>query len=90
MIRSAVWCSTGPEDHAPLGRIGDSALVGCGCYADTTLGGCAITGTGEAIMQVVLAKTAVELLAAGLHSDDAAKQAIDLLGQRVEVRTAAS
>jgi L-asparaginase / beta-aspartyl-peptidase len=42
-----------------------------------------MTGTGEAIMQVVLAKTVVELVAAGLHPDDAAKQAIDLLGQRV-------
>ncbi len=79
----AVGTSTGGEEHAPPGRVGDSALCGCGFYADNTLGGCAVTGTGEAIMQVVLAKTVVELLAAGLHPDDAAQQAIDLLGERV-------
>lgn len=76
--------STGGEDHAPPGRIGDSALVGCGFYADNALGGCAVTGTGEAIMQVVVAKTAVELLAANLHPDEAAQQVIDLLGDRVQ------
>jgi L-asparaginase / beta-aspartyl-peptidase len=80
----AAGTSTGGEDHAPPGRIGDSALVGCGFYADNALGGCAVTGTGEAIMQVVLAKTAVELLAAGLHPDEAAQQAIELLGERVQ------
>jgi len=79
-----VGTSTGGEDHNPPGRVGDSAQVGCGFYAENTLGGCAMTGTGEAIMQVVLAKTVVEFLAAGLHPDDAAKQAIDLLGQRVQ------
>jgi L-asparaginase / beta-aspartyl-peptidase len=79
-----VGTSTGGEDHNPPGRVGDSAQVGCGFYAENTLGGCAMTGTGEAIMQVVLAKTVVEFLAAGLHPDDAAKQAIDLLGQRVK------
>jgi len=80
----AVGTSTGGEDHNPPGRVGDSAQVGCGFYAENSLGGCAMTGTGEAIMQVVLAKTVVDSLAAGLHPDDAAKQAIDLLGQRVK------
>jgi beta-aspartyl-peptidase (threonine type) len=80
----AVGTSTAGEDHNPPGRIGDSALVGCGFYAENTLGGCAMTGTGEAIMQVVLAKTVVDFLAAGLHPDDAARQAIDLLGERVQ------
>ena len=80
----AAGTSTGGEDHNPPGRVGDSAQVGCGFYAENTLGGCAMTGIGEAIMQVVLAKTVVEFLAAGLHPDDAAKQAIDLLGERVK------
>jgi L-asparaginase / beta-aspartyl-peptidase len=80
----AVGTSTGGEDHNPPGRVGDSAQVGCGFYAENMLGGCAMTGTGEAIMQVVLAKTVVEFLAMGLHPDDAAKQAIELLGQRVQ------
>src|SRR4051794_20122530 len=39
----AVGTSTGGEDHNPPGRVGDSAQVGCGFYADNTLGGCAMT-----------------------------------------------
>ena len=44
------------------GRVGDSSLIGCGCYADSEAGGVSCTGYGEAIMKVVLAKTAVDLL----------------------------
>jgi L-asparaginase / beta-aspartyl-peptidase len=80
----AVGTSTSGEDHNPPGRVGDSAVSGCGFYVKNTLGGCAITGIGEAIIQVVLAKTAVELLADGLHPDDAAQQAIDLLDDHVD------
>lgn len=76
--------STGGQDHTPPGRMSDSAVTGCGFYADNALGACAVSGTGEAIMQVVLAKTAVELLAAGLHPDIAAQLAIDLLEERVK------
>src|SRR5467141_1269796 len=44
------------------GRVGDSPLIGCGCYADAEAGGVSCTGYGEAIMKIVLAKTAVDLL----------------------------
>ncbi|HEU4327403.1 MAG TPA: isoaspartyl peptidase/L-asparaginase family protein [Roseiflexaceae bacterium] len=79
----AVGSSTGGEDHNPPGRVGDTAQIGCGVYADNSLGGCAVSGTGEAIMQIVVAKSAIELLAAGLHPDEAARQIIDTLGERV-------
>jgi L-asparaginase / beta-aspartyl-peptidase len=80
----AVGTSTAGEDHNPPGRVGDSALAGCGFYAKNTLGGCAVTGIGEAIIQVTLAKRVVELLADGLHPDDAAKQGIELLDGQVQ------
>lgn len=82
--RLAVGTSTGGEDHNPPGRLGDSAQVGCGFYADDTLGACAVTGTGEAIAQVVLAKSCIELLAAGIDPDTASQQMIDTLGERVD------
>lgn len=44
------------------GRVGDSPLIGCGCYADSRLGGVSCTGYGEAIMKIVMAKSAVDLL----------------------------
>jgi beta-aspartyl-peptidase (threonine type) len=47
------------------GRVGDSPLIGCGCYADSTAGGVSCTGYGEAIMKIVMAKTATDLLRSG-------------------------
>lgn len=80
----AVGSSTGGEDHNPPGRVGDTAQIGCGVYADNSLGACAVSGTGEAIMQIVVAKSAVELLAAGLHPEEAARQIVETLGARVK------
>ena len=54
--------STGGTCCKLPGRVGDSPLIGCGCYADSEAGGISCTGYGEAIMKVVLAKTTAELL----------------------------
>jgi beta-aspartyl-peptidase (threonine type) len=54
--------STGGTCCKLPGRIGDSPLIGCGCYADSEAGGVSATGYGEAIMKVVMAKRAVDLL----------------------------
>jgi beta-aspartyl-peptidase (threonine type) len=42
------------------------------------------TGHGEAIIRVVLAKSAVDLLKRGLDSQSAAEQAIELLAAKTE------
>jgi len=44
------------------GRVGDSSLIGCGCYADAEAGGVSCTGYGEGIMKIVMAKMAADLL----------------------------
>ncbi len=54
--------STGGTCCKLPGRVGDSPLIGCGCYADAEAGGVSCTGYGEAIMKVVLAKAAVDFL----------------------------
>ena len=54
--------STGGTCCKLPGRVGDSPLIGCGCYADSEAGGVSCTGYGEAIMTIVMAKTAVDLL----------------------------
>jgi L-asparaginase / beta-aspartyl-peptidase len=54
--------STGGTCCKLPGRVGDSPLIGCGCYADSEAGGVSSTGYGEAIMKVVMAKVAVDLL----------------------------
>jgi len=89
--------STGGTCCKLPGRVGDSPLIGCGCYADSEAGGVSCTGYGEAIMKIVMAKTAVDLLrsrvtcvdpiaaadACDLSSADlAAREAVHLLGKR--------
>src|SRR5271155_3677141 len=54
--------STGGTCCKLPGRVGDSPLIGCGCYADSEAGGVSCTGYGEAIMKVVMAKTAADFL----------------------------
>jgi len=61
--------STGGTCCKLPGRVGDSPLIGCGCYADSEAGGVSCTGYGEAIMKVVMAKTAVEFLRPPVGTD---------------------
>ncbi len=89
--------STGGTCCKLPGRVGDSPLIGCGCYADSEAGAVSCTGYGEAIMKIVMAKTAVDLLrsratcvdpiaaadACDLSSADlAARETVHLLGKR--------
>lgn len=81
--RLAAGTSTGGTANKLPGRVGDSPLIGAGLYADNQTGGCSTTGWGESIMKVLLAKTATDLIGAGLDPMAAARQAIDILARRV-------
>ncbi|HWZ96774.1 MAG TPA: isoaspartyl peptidase/L-asparaginase [Candidatus Dormibacteraeota bacterium] len=82
--------STGGTCCKLPGRVGDSPLIGCGCYADSTAGGVSCTGYGEAIMKIVMAKTAVDFLgrpsqgtvSPGELANQAAQSCVRLLGER--------
>jgi beta-aspartyl-peptidase (threonine type) len=78
--------STGGRPFKHPGRVGDSPLIGCGVYADSTVGGVACTGWGESITRVVLAKTAVDLLREGKPVREAAELAVQVLMDRVDGR----
>jgi beta-aspartyl-peptidase (threonine type) len=81
--RLVAGTSTGGTCCKRPGRVGDSPLIGCGCYADVQAGGVSCTGWGEAIMKVVLAKTAADLLRSGETLPmDAAREAVRLLADR--------
>jgi L-asparaginase / beta-aspartyl-peptidase len=75
----AAATSTGGIAGKLPGRVGDSALIGSGTYADSTLGGASCTGSGEAIIRVVLARRALEYLKEAGDPDYAARVAVDLL-----------
>ncbi len=78
----AAATSTGGLPFKAPGRVGDSALIGCGTYADDRLGAASCTGDGEAIIRLVLARTALEFLRNGKEPMKAAKRAIRLLTAR--------
>jgi beta-aspartyl-peptidase (threonine type) len=75
----AAATSTGGVAGKLPGRVGDSALIGCGTYADSTLGGVSCTGEGEAIIRVVLARRSLEFLKEADDPTYAARVAVDLL-----------
>jgi len=74
--------STGGTLFKYPGRVGDSALVGCGCYADNASAAISTTGHGESIMKVVLAKTANDLVRFRKVTQTAADDAIAQLTRR--------
>ena len=78
--------STGGTLYKYPGRVGDSALVGCGCYADNSSGAISCTGHGESIMKLVLAKTASDFILSGKSAAEAAAAAVSLLGNRTKGR----
>jgi beta-aspartyl-peptidase (threonine type) len=71
--RLVAGTSTGGTCCKFPGRVGDSPLIGCGCYADAQAGGVSCTGHGEGIMKIVMAKMAVDLLA-GVESSSSREE----------------
>jgi beta-aspartyl-peptidase (threonine type) len=79
----AAGTSTGGTLNKTPGRVGDSSLIGCGCYADNQLAAVSLTGWGEPIMKLVLGKWAVDRVGAGVSPEAAAREAIEYLYKRL-------
>ncbi len=79
---AAATSTGGTLDKAP-GRLGDSSLIGCGCYADNQSAAASTTGWGEPIMKLVLAKWAADRVASGNLPEWVAAEAINYLKDRV-------
>ena len=79
----AAGTSTGGTLNKAPGRVGDSSLIGCGCYADNESAAVSLTGWGEPIMKLVLGKWAVDRVLAGSAPEAAAKEAIAYLFARL-------
>ena len=80
----AAGTSTGGTLSKAPGRVGDSSLIGCGCYADNASAAVSLTGWGEPIMKLVLGKWAVDRVASGNSPQHAAQSAIDFLFARLQ------
>jgi beta-aspartyl-peptidase (threonine type) len=79
----AAGTSTGGLVNKRAGRVGDSPIPGAGNYADDDGGACSATGHGEAVMRLCTAKSAVDLLRARVHPEEAARAVVRQLGARV-------
>src|ERR1700744_4088919 len=79
----AAATSTGGTLNKAPGRVGDSSLIGCGCYADNLSAAVSLTGWGEPIMKLVLGKWATDRVAGGSAPEFAAREAISYLFNRL-------
>jgi len=79
----AAATSTGGTLNKTPGRVGDSSLIGCGCYADNLSAAVSLTGWGEPIMKLVLGKWATDRVASGTAPELAAREAISYLFNRL-------
>src|SRR5271170_4279537 len=79
----AAATSTGGTLNKAPGRLGDSSLIGCGCYADNASAAVSLTGWGEPIMKLVLGKWAVDRVQQGRAPEQVAPDAIAYLYKRL-------
>ncbi len=77
--------STGGTFNKHPGRVGDSPLIGCGTYADKSIGGVSTTGWGEAMIKVVMAKTIIDLMEFNNgNPQEAAEKGIKILKEKAD------
>jgi len=79
----AAGASTGGIDSMLPGRVGDSPLIGCGVYADNQSGAVSMTGIGEGIVRLVIAKSICDRLGMGKSPVVAAGQVLRMLVSRI-------
>jgi beta-aspartyl-peptidase (threonine type) len=79
----AAATSTGGTLNKAPGRLGDSSLIGCGCYAKNESAAVSTTGWGEPIMKLVLAKWTADRISAGNLPEWSAQEAMNYLKQRL-------
>ena len=78
----AAATSTGGVSGKRSGRVGDSAVIGAGTYADDRLGAVSATGPGEAIIRLGLARVVLAHVGDGMSPQDAAARALAELAER--------
>lgn len=80
----AAGASTGGIALMLPGRVGDTPLIGCGVYADDEAGAVSMTGLGESIIRIAVAKEIVDRLAAGASPPSAVRTVLRKLASRVK------
>ncbi|XP_028845288.1 isoaspartyl peptidase/L-asparaginase-like [Denticeps clupeoides] len=76
--------STGGFINKMDGRVGDTALIGCGAYADNRVGAVSPTGYGEAIMKVTLARLIIFYMEQGKSAEEASDLGLAYMKERAQ------
>ena len=80
----AAVTSTGGVVNQRWGRVGNSAIIGAGTFADNASCAISCTGVGEHFLRTSLAKTAALFIEyRGMHAEEAANEAIRYLVDKV-------
>ncbi|MBH0210444.1 MAG: isoaspartyl peptidase/L-asparaginase [Nitrospira sp.] len=80
----AAGASTGGIDRMLPGRVGDTPIIGCGVYADNETGAVSMTGWGESIIRLAVAKEICERLRSGETPASAVREVFRRLVARVQ------
>ncbi|MBM4123686.1 MAG: peptidase T [Nitrospira sp.] len=86
---AAAGASTGGIALMLPGRVGDTPLIGCGVYADNEAGAVSMTGLGEGIIRLAVAKEIADRLAGGASPVMAVRLVLAKLATRVQGRAGA-
>lgn len=79
----AAGASTGGVDIMLPGRVGDTPLIGCGIYADNRSGAVSMTGLGESIIRIAVAKEIADRLAEGASPTAATRSVLKKVVTRI-------
>src|SRR5437016_5271892 len=79
----AAGTSTGGIAYMLPGRVGDSPLIGCGIYADNEAGAVSMTGLGESIIRIAVAKEITDRMALGASPTTATRLVLEKLDRRI-------
>ena len=66
------------------GRVGDTPIIGCGVYAENETGAVSMTGLGEGIIRLAVAKEICDLLERGKTPAMAARLVLQKLVARIK------
>ncbi|MBS0181745.1 MAG: isoaspartyl peptidase/L-asparaginase [Nitrospira sp.] len=80
----AAGASTGGIDRMLPGRVGDTPIIGCGVYADNETGAVSMTGWGESIIRLAVAKGICDRLTKGNTPATAARLVLQKLVARID------
>ena len=80
----AAGASTGGIEFMLPGRVGDTPIIGCGVYAENAAGAVSMTGWGEGIIRLAVAKEICDRLAQGTAPTTAARLVLQKLVARIK------